>query len=137
MSVRPELAVLIRQWVQKAENDFLNAQHTMLMEESCPYDTVCFHCQQCVEKHLKAILVLNQTPFQKTHDLEQLRLLMPETISLPVTVAELARLSPHATNSRYPDDWRSPERQEAEWALGVAARVRTAVREYLAAAGLA
>lgn len=32
-------------------------------------DVICFHCQQCVEKSLKAFLMFNETAFPKTHDL--------------------------------------------------------------------
>ena len=47
-----------RDWVGKAENDFINAVHTLKLGADGPTDTVCFHCQQCVEKYLKALLVL-------------------------------------------------------------------------------
>ncbi|MGA2770210.1 MAG: HEPN domain-containing protein [Bryobacteraceae bacterium] len=29
----------------------------MTLQEDCPFDTVCFHAQQCVEKYLKALLL--------------------------------------------------------------------------------
>ncbi len=40
---------VVREWVQKAENDLKNAANTLKMGEDCPTDTVCFHAQQCVE----------------------------------------------------------------------------------------
>jgi len=131
MSVPPEIAGLVQQWLRKAGNDLTNAKHTLLIAEDCPYDTVCFHAQQCVEKCLKAILVCSQTPFHKTHDLEELSLLLPSSFVIPLSVEELARLTPHATNSRYPDDWRSPERSEAEWALATAERIMQAAKSWL------
>jgi len=46
-----------RDWVRKAENDLLNAHNTLLtLGQNCPYDTVCFHGQQAVEKYIKALL---------------------------------------------------------------------------------
>jgi HEPN domain-containing protein len=63
--------------------------------------------------------------------LEELSLLLPSSFSIPVSVEELAELTPHATNSRYPDDWRSPERGEAEWALTAAERVAEAIHSWL------
>lgn len=56
---------VIREWVEKAENDFANAVNTLKMGKKCPTDTVCFHAQQCVEKYLKAILVWNGIEFPK------------------------------------------------------------------------
>jgi HEPN domain-containing protein len=131
MSVGPEVADLARQWMQKADNDLLNAEHTLLLTENCPHDTVCFHSQQCVEKYLKAVLVCEQIFFGKTHDLEELSLSLPSSFAMPVTTDDLAKLTPHATNSRYPDDWRSPTRAQAEWAVGAARKVRQAVRFWL------
>ena len=46
MSVPPETLEILRQWVEKAEHDLEAARRIMVVEEGCPYDTVCFHCQQ-------------------------------------------------------------------------------------------
>jgi hypothetical protein len=36
----------VRQWLEKAEHDLLNAEHTLtIRDEECPFDTVCFHAQ--------------------------------------------------------------------------------------------
>jgi HEPN domain-containing protein len=72
MNAPPELTRLVRLWVEKAEHDLRNATHTLTLEEDCPFDTVCFHAQQCVEKYLKALLTLRQIEFSKTHDLTEL-----------------------------------------------------------------
>ena len=66
------------EWVAKAENDLKNAVHTLGMGQECPTDTVCFHAQQCVEKHLKALLALSKTDFPKTHNIEELMALLPK-----------------------------------------------------------
>ena len=59
---------IARQWVAKASNDLLNADNNLRSAE-IPYDTVCFHCQQAVEKLLKGYLAcLGQSP-PVTHDL--------------------------------------------------------------------
>jgi HEPN domain-containing protein len=72
MSVRPDIIAEVRRWVEKAEHDLVNAEYTVTMKENCPYDTVCFHCQQCVEKYMKSILLLHEVLFPKTHDLRLL-----------------------------------------------------------------
>ncbi|MBW8876798.1 MAG: HEPN domain-containing protein [Acidobacteria bacterium] len=58
MPDREELFVVCKEWLFKADNDLANAAHTLKLGASCPTDTVCFHAQQCVEKYLKAVLVL-------------------------------------------------------------------------------
>ena len=63
---------VVREWVVKAEADLLTASHTLKLAKQCPTDTVCFHAQQCVEKYLKAVLVLHHTPVPRTHDIESL-----------------------------------------------------------------
>jgi HEPN domain-containing protein len=47
-------AALARGWMQKGDSDRLNADRTA--HTPGPYDTACFHCQQAVEKFLKAVL---------------------------------------------------------------------------------
>jgi len=56
---------VVREWVIKAENDLKNAAHTLKMGADCPTDTVCFHAQQCVEKYMKAVLVMSGIFFLK------------------------------------------------------------------------
>ena len=59
---------LARGWMQKGDSDRLNAERTV--HSAGPYDTACFHCQQAVEKYLKAILAFAGQPIPRTHDLE-------------------------------------------------------------------
>lgn len=44
-----------REWVKKAENDFETAA-ALMRRKKILGDSICFHCQQCVEKYLKARL---------------------------------------------------------------------------------
>ena len=72
--------MVVSEWVAKAENDLTNAVHSLTLGERCPTDTVCFHAQQCVEKYLKALLVLRSIPFSKTHNIRVLMVLVPEDL---------------------------------------------------------
>ena len=56
MSVPPEVGQTVRRWIEKAEHDLEAATRILQDEHGCPYDTACFHCQQAVEKYLKAAL---------------------------------------------------------------------------------
>lgn len=122
---------LVEQWIQKAENDLKNATHTLTMGEDCPYDTVCFHAQQCVEKSLKALLVYLSTDFPKIHDIGELIQLLSPNIKVPLQVSEQERLTDYATVNRYPGDWEPNTRTEAEEAVATAQKVRHFVRDYL------
>jgi len=58
----------IKQWIIKGDHDLGTAQITYLYIPEY-LDTVIFHCQQAVEKYLKAYLIFLITPFKFTHDL--------------------------------------------------------------------
>ena len=76
MPAPDRVLAVVREWVVKAENDLTNAAHVLKLAAECPSDTVCFHAQQCVEKYLKALLVLDGIDFPKTHDIERLTALL-------------------------------------------------------------
>lgn len=59
-------------WVKKAEADFLAALDLARRRSRPLHDMVCFHCQQCAEKYLKARLEEAGVYFPKTHELEKL-----------------------------------------------------------------
>ena len=85
--------VLLREWIAKAENDLTNAAHTLTLGKDCPTDTVCFHAQQCVEKYIKALLVFLGATFPKTHDIAELRALLPPKLRPKLTVKVQERLT--------------------------------------------
>ena len=76
MTANDKTAVVVREWIAKAEEDFKSAVHLLKMKD-CPVGNVCFHAQQCVEKYLKALLVTQDLEFPKIHDLVELLVLLP------------------------------------------------------------
>ena len=94
MNQKAEILEIIKIWIQKAENDLKNANHTMLMDDNCPFDTVCFHAQQSVEKYLKALLISKNIPFPKSHDLTELLSLLPGKIKKHFSLSKLALIMP-------------------------------------------
>lgn len=60
---------LTAEWVEKAENDFTAADLLLHAGEVPISDAVCFHCQQCAEKYLKAFLQEHQVRFERSHSL--------------------------------------------------------------------
>ena len=47
---------LVKLWIKKAENDLVAAEHLLTVRPHTPYDTICFHAQQCAEKYLRLSL---------------------------------------------------------------------------------
>jgi HEPN domain-containing protein len=52
----------IRKWISKGDHDLGTAKVTYLHIPEY-LDTVTFHCQQAVEKYLKAYLIFQSTAF--------------------------------------------------------------------------
>jgi HEPN domain-containing protein len=105
MLERDRVIAVVGEWVSKAENDLKNAAYTLQMGEECPTDTVCFHAQQCVEKYLKALLVLKGIDFPKTHDVSRIVSFLPKSVGIKLTAEEQGRLTSYATVTRYPGDY--------------------------------
>lgn len=122
---------MAREWVQKAENDLKNGSHTLRLEESCPRNTVCFHAQQCVEKYVNALLVLEGIDFPKTHDVRRLVALLPSRFRPELAPEEQDRLTDYATVTRYPGDYEPISLSEARRAVAIARRVRRQIRKML------
>ena len=59
---------LIIEWLKKSEHDLGTAKITFLNKPEYS-DTICFHCQQAVEKALKAVWIKLGIKIVKTHDL--------------------------------------------------------------------
>ncbi|MDT8301143.1 MAG: HEPN domain-containing protein [Sedimentisphaerales bacterium] len=96
---------LVRQWKVKAQNDW-TAVEILLTSKQCPADTVCFHCQQFVEKLLKAFLTYHDIEAPKTHDLRRLiQLAEPFVPELSQLSDSSDKLTVHGVETRYPGDW--------------------------------
>ena len=63
---------ITREWVAKAEEDFLSATDLARRRKTPLWNSVCFHAQQCAEKYLKARMQEAGIVIPKTHDLEAL-----------------------------------------------------------------
>lgn len=120
---------LTEEWVKLAEQDF-EAAGMMLQMKAPLINVVCFHCQQCAEKYLKAWLQEYDIYFPRTHDLSKLlELCLPLDAACTVLLADLSNLSSHAVAARYPGA--SLTEDTAHMALSEAQRVRQFVRSKL------
>ena len=47
------MLAITEEWIEKAEEDWNVAQFTLAATHLHAYNAICFHAQQCAEKHLK------------------------------------------------------------------------------------
>ena len=67
---------IVKEWVQKSDNDYATAKRELAVVEHPNYDAVCFHAQQCIEKLVKGLLIQHGVMPTKTHDLAYLNQLL-------------------------------------------------------------
>jgi HEPN domain-containing protein len=91
------------EWVEKAEGDWNAANQLNRVRKNPNYDGVCFHCQQCAEKYLKARLIEAGITFARTHDLLVLhQLVLQAEPTWQGLQPSLITLNPFAIGYRYP-----------------------------------
>lgn len=118
MSPDPERCAEAREWLIRAQHDLLAAQ-VLLGTQPALSDVAVYHCQQAAEKALKAFLFWHDTPFRKTHDLEELGV---QCVALDAGLDSLldktSASTPYAWQFRYPGPAIEPTTTEvAEAAL--------------------
>jgi HEPN domain-containing protein len=115
---------LVNSWLNKANKDLLSARHELSFKDAVT-ETVCFHCQQAVEKYLKAYLVYLGLPFTKTHEIGEL---ITKCESKDKEISKLKeeadKLTDYAIEIRYPDEWYEPTLEEAKEAFEIATEIR-------------
>lgn len=100
----------IKQWLIKANEDLL-VVNKLTENEIIATSSVCFHCQQAVEKFLKAFLIANGVENKKTHNIEYL---LSECADFDKDFAEIdpKELSDFGVDVRYPGDMFVPDQDE-------------------------
>jgi|YelNatPaOPRAMG01_1025707.scaffolds.fasta_scaffold31143_2 HEPN domain-containing protein len=121
----------IKKWLIKALNDVKVAVHEMaLAEEEIVTDAVCFHCQQAVEKLLKAYLISKNVEFGRIHDLETL-LKLCVSQDTDFTGLDVGNLTDYAVEIRYADEFYIPSIEEAKECLKIAISIKDFVLKKL------
>ena len=114
----------VKEWLKKADSDFKLVEHELrLPEEEVIRDIVCFHCQQAVEKYLKAFLVYNKKKVKRTHDIAYL-LNECSFIDKGFASIEIKKLSTFGVDIRYPDDFYVPDMEEVKFYYDLTKRVK-------------
>jgi HEPN domain-containing protein len=114
----------IRQWISKGDHDLGTAKitYTHIPEY---LDTVTFHCQQAVEKYLKAYLVFQSIAFRFSHDLIYLlELITQKDSDFESYYDTVSELQGYAVEIRYPNETIYLSNEKVENAMMIAKNVR-------------
>ena len=110
---------LVRDWLTRASHD-LDAARALSVLEDPLLDAAIYHCQQAAEKTMKGWLQLQDDPFHKTHDIEDL---VNQAAKLDEDFKQFGNaavvLTPYVSAFRYPggSDEPMPSREEFDEAL--------------------
>jgi HEPN domain-containing protein len=120
-------------WLRKAEQD-LRRIDRCLEDDPPDREDALFHCQQAVEKALKACLTWHDVPFRKTHDLAALgSQCSGADAALGPALAQVDELTPYAWSYRYPTELIEPPEADMLEAQALAIRIVEAVSSRLPA----
>lgn len=92
-----------KDWLDKARRDLRSAE--ILSQHEGDNDTICYFCQQAVEKYLKGLLLKHTAINQEGHNL--LKLCKKATLydrNLEVFIKDCAFLNIYYVETRYPQE---------------------------------
>jgi HEPN domain-containing protein len=119
-----------KSWLARAAYDLEAAER--LLKAPALFGAAVFHCQQAAEKALKGFLAWHDTPFRKTHDLEESgEACIAIDATLRETIERAIPLTEYAWKFRYPGEPEEPTREEADDALAAARDVYAAIAALL------
>ena len=124
-------AEIIKEWIEKAEEDFGFA--SISIEHTNYFAQICFHFQQAAEKYLKAFIIANKLEFRPIHNLIELLEACREKEPRIEEIEEDCRyLNPFYIDTRYPVHW--PTHYDKETAIKArdsAEEIRKWIRSFL------
>lgn len=94
---------LIKEWLIKARHD-LDTASVISAQLPDYFDMIAFHCQQSIEKSIKAYLIYLDIEFKPVHDLGYLLdLIVTKDKSFGTYYLKVDEISRYAVQIRYPD----------------------------------
>lgn len=75
-------------WFEFADKDLEVAKYLDETMYPKPLEIICYHCEQAVEKYLKAFILYNEIPISKTHN-------------LPFLLQEIERIAGYELEEKY------------------------------------
>lgn len=127
----PEISNEVLEWERFAEMDYVTANHLDKTLYPKPMEIICYHCQQCAEKYLKALTEYLGKEIEKTHDLGNLATMISETLEVPQNVlVSCAKLTQYGVKIRYPQEFEMSE-NHVKAAIADMENVRTWCKEQI------
>ena len=121
-----------KMWINLAKRDESIASHLKDTFVPLPVETICFHCQQAVEKALKAVLALYEDDIPKTHNIRALTELCKSHIKDTLIDDKVVdTITAFAVITRYIEDRRDFTSDTANFALKYAAQTLKNVMQAL------
>ena len=121
----PALKAYIESWLEKANNDLATAQRLLDIKPMI-LDNACFHCQQAIEKYLKAFLNYNGKETERTHNIIFL-LSQAADFDIVFGTIDAMNINAYAVQARYPDFTMIPDEDEAKGYYQLALQVKSLV----------
>lgn len=103
-------------------------------DREMPVEVLGFHCEQAVEKCIKAVLAIHQVEFRKIHDIRTLTDLARDAGRVVPLYEQLEALTPFAVEFRYQGLAQGKSPVEREEMMRLAGEVRKWANEQVAAA---
>jgi HEPN domain-containing protein len=123
----PALRAHIEGWLEKAKHDVMSAQRLLEIEPRI-LDTACFHCQQAIEKYLKAFLAYKRVEPPRTHNIIFLLSQCADFDTVFETI-DVGNINIYGVDVRYPDLAEMPELEEAQSHYNLTLHIRNLVTE--------
>jgi HEPN domain-containing protein len=90
----------VKDWYHFADKDIIGAED--LITDPDVTTLVAFHCQQAVEKYIKAYLIEHDVPLVKIHDLVKLYGMVKNIKDLELNETVLSQINKVYVDERYP-----------------------------------
>ncbi|HEY9114416.1 MAG TPA: HEPN domain-containing protein [Bacteroidales bacterium] len=114
-------------WIVKGDHDLGTASITYLHIPEY-LDTVTYHCQQAVEKYLKAYLIFLSSEFKFSHDLVYLLdLINSKDSDFEKYYDNVSELQGYAVEVRYPNETVFLSKDKVEKAIQIVKEIRVFV----------
>jgi len=111
---------IVNTWIGKADHD-LGSAKLIFLHIPDYFDTIAFHCQQAVEKYIKASLIHMGIEFQRSHDLPYLLEMLSGQVEIrSETFDKAILLNGFSVEIRYPDQIIHLTKYELESAISIA-----------------
>ena len=121
----------VEEWIKYGNMDFESASYLLNMKP-LPYEIICYHCQQAVEKYIKAYIVSCDEELTKIHDLIELNKICKKyNVKFEAIDKMCSELNNYSVIIRYPFHTLDLEETDVKKALKYANEIKEFISENL------